>query len=78
LKITIATDIRASHEEREVGRQQDVSHRRGFNYDLVTLEGKLKVKNYKGKEVRLSIGKSLRGKAEFQSDHGQAAQLGEG
>jgi hypothetical protein len=78
LKITIATDIRASHEEREVARQQEVTHRRGYNYDLVTVEGKLKAKNYKSKEVRLSIGKTLRGKAEFQSDLGKAVQLGEG
>jgi len=78
LKITVATDIRASHEEREVSRQQDISHRRGYNYDLVTVEGSLKVKNYKTKEVRLSIGKSIRGKAEFQSDQGRAVQLGEG
>ena len=78
LKITVATDIRASHEEREVARQQEVTHRRGYNYDLVTIEGKLKLKNYKTREVRLSIGKTLRGKAESQSDHGQAVQLGEG
>jgi hypothetical protein len=78
LKITIATDIRASHEEREVSRQQDVTHRRGYNYDLVTVEGRLKVKNYKTKNVRLSIDKKLRGKAEFESDEGKAVQLGEG
>ncbi len=78
LKITIATDIRASHEEREVARQQELNHRRNYNYDLVTIEGKLKVKNYKTKDVRLSISKSLRGKAEFQSDQGEAVQLGEG
>ena len=77
LKITVATDIRASHEEREVARQQDVSRRRGYNYDLVTVEGRLKVKNYKTKDVRLSIGKNLRGKAEYQSDEGKAAQLGD-
>lgn len=78
LKITVATDIRASHEEREVARQQEVTHRRNYNYDLVTVEGRLKVKNYKTKEVRLSIGKTLRGKTEFQSDEGKAVQLGEG
>jgi hypothetical protein len=78
LRITVATDIRANHEEREVSRQQEINHRRGYNYDLVTVEGKLKVKNYKAKEVRLSIGKTLRGKAEFQSDQGKAVQLGEG
>ena len=38
----------------------------------------MKVKNYKTKGVHLSIGKTLRGKAEFQSDEGKAVQLGEG
>lgn len=78
VQITIATDIRASHEEREIARQQNVAHRPGYNYDLVTVEGKLTVKNYKSKEVRLSISKGLRGKAEFQSDQGEAVQLAEG
>jgi len=78
LKITVATDIRASHEEREVARQQEPMHRRGYNYDLVSVEGKLKLKNYKTKEAHLSIGKTLRGKVEFQSDEGKAVQLGEG
>lgn len=78
LRITIATDIRASHEEREIARQQDINHRRGYNYDLVTVEGTLKVKNYKTKAVQLSIGKTLRGKVEFQSDGGKAVQLGDG
>jgi hypothetical protein len=78
LRITVATDIRANHEEREVARQQDVPRRRGYNYDLVTVEGKLRLKNYKTKEVQLSIRKTLRGKAEFLSDQGEAVQLGEG
>ena len=78
LRITVATDIRASHEEREVARQNEINHRRGYNYDLVTLEGKLKVKNYKSKPVHLAIGKTVRGKTEFQSDAGKSIQLGEG
>lgn len=78
LKITIATDLRASHEEREVARQQNVAHRPNYSYDLLTVEGRLQVKNYKAKEVRLSIGKTLRGSVEFQSDEGKAVQLAEG
>ncbi len=78
LKITIATDLRVSHEEREVARQQAPEHRRGYNYDLVTIEGKLTVTSFKTREVRLSIGKNLRGKAESQSDEGKAVQLAEG
>jgi hypothetical protein len=78
LRITVATDIRASHEEREVARQQELNHRRNYNYDLVTVEGKLKVKNFKTKQVHLAIGKTLRGKTEVQSDEGKSVQLGEG
>lgn len=78
LNITVATDVRASHEEREIARQQDLTHRPNYTFQLVTVEGKLKVKNYKSKEVRLAIGKTLRGKVESQSDGGEAVRLAEG
>ncbi len=77
LKITIATDIRSSHEEREVARQQNVQRRHGYEYDFVTVEGSLKLKNYKTKEVRVDVGKTLRGEVETQSDIGKAVKLGE-
>jgi hypothetical protein len=77
LKITIATDLRSSHEEHEVARQANVERRRGYNYDLVTVEGTLKVKNFKSKDVRLSIGKTFRGDVETVSDEGKAVKLGE-
>ena len=77
LKLTIATDIRSSHEEREVARQQNVARRRGVSYDEVTVEGTLKIKNYKTKDVRLSIAKTLRGSVESQTDDGKAEKLGE-
>jgi hypothetical protein len=77
LKITIATDIRSSDEEREVARQQNAQRRRGYEYDLVTVEGTLKVKNYKPRDVRLNIRKTLRGAVDSQSDDGEAVTLGE-
>jgi len=77
LKLTIATDIRASHEEQEVDRQRNVERRRGYTYDQVTVEGTLKIKNYKSKDVRLSIDKTLRGSVESQTDNGKAEKLGE-
>jgi hypothetical protein len=77
LKLTIATDIRSSHDEREVARQQNVGRRRGVSYDEVTVEGTLKIKNYKTKDVRLSITKTLRGNVESQSDDGKAEKLAE-
>ncbi|HYK38624.1 MAG TPA: hypothetical protein VEU98_01290, partial [Candidatus Eremiobacteraceae bacterium] len=75
--ITIATDIRSSHEEREVARQQNVQRRHGYEFDLVTVEGMMKLKNYKSKEVKVNISKTLRGEVEQQSDAGKAVKLGE-
>jgi len=77
LKLTVATDIRASHEEREVDRQQNVERRRGYSYDQVTVAGTLTIKNYKAKDVQLSIAKTLRGSVESQTDSGKAEKLGE-
>jgi hypothetical protein len=77
LKITIATDIRSSHEEREVARQMNVQRRHGYEFDLVTVEGTMKLKNYKTKEVKVNIGKTLRGEVESESDAGKAVKLGE-
>lgn len=77
LKITIATDIRSSHDEREVARQQNVQRRHGYEFDLVTVEGTMKLKNYKTKEVKVNISKTLRGEVETQSNLGKAVKLGE-
>jgi len=77
LKLTIATDIRASHEENEVERQKDVQRRRGYNYDQVTVEGTLTIKNYKSKDVRLSIADRVRGSVESETDEGKAVKLAE-
>jgi len=77
LKLTIATDIRASHEENEVERQKDVQRRHNYNYDQVTVEGKLTIKNYKSKEVRLSIADRVRGTVESQTDDGKSEKLAE-
>ena len=77
LKLTIATDIRATHGEQEVDRTQNVPRRRGYTYDQVTVEGTLKIKNYKTKDVRLSIAKTLRGSVDSQTDEGKSEKLGE-
>ncbi|HVR23001.1 MAG TPA: hypothetical protein VMU26_06735 [Candidatus Polarisedimenticolia bacterium] len=77
LKLTVATDLRASHEENEVDRQKDVQRRRSHNYDEVTVEGTLTVRNYKSKEVRLSIADRVRGSVESQTDDGKTTKLAE-
>jgi hypothetical protein len=55
----------------------NVQRRRGYEYDLVTVEGTLKVKNYQPKDVRLNIRKTLRGAVESQSDDDETVKLGE-
>lgn len=77
LKLTIATDIRSSHEENEVERQRDIQRRHNYNYDQVTVEGKLTVKNYKSIAVQLSITDRVRGTVESQTDDGKSEKLAE-
>jgi hypothetical protein len=75
LKITIATDVRPRREELEVDRQIDALHAHGYSYDAVTVEGTVKVKNYKAKAIRLLIGKSLTGSVLSASDEGKSKRL---
>ncbi len=75
LKLTIATDVRPHKEELEVDRQIDALHAHGYSYDAVTVEGTLKVKNYKGKAIRLMIGKTLTGSVLSATDEGKSKRL---
>jgi hypothetical protein len=77
LRLTIAADVRASTKEIEVERVRDVQHRRGYNFDQVTVEGTLKIKNYKSKEIRVGISKNTRGEILSQTDLGKNEKLGE-
>jgi hypothetical protein len=54
-----------------------VQRRHNYNYDQVTIEGKLTIKNYKSKEVRLSITDRVRGTVESQTDDGKSEKLAE-
>ncbi len=77
LKLTIATDIRATQNEKEVARQQEIQRRRNYSYDQVTVGGTLTIKNYKSKEVRLAISRTVRGEIDSQTDGGTSDKLGE-
>ena len=52
--------------------------RRSYRYDLVTVEGTLKLDNYKTKDVHLVIHKSLRGEVVSSTDDGKAEKLARG
>lgn len=78
LKLTIAADIRSSQEELEVARDTNVPIRRNYRYDLVTVEGTLKLENYKSKDVHMVIHKSVRGEVDSTTDDGKAEKLARG
>jgi hypothetical protein len=75
LPLTVATDIQASREEREVNREVNAPHRENNRYDRVTVEGTLKVKNFKSKDVKLQVRKILRGTVVSSSEGGKSARI---
>lgn len=77
LKMTVATDISADKQETEIARQPDALRRQGRSFDAVTVEGVLKVKNYKTTNVKLSINKMLTGEMLSASDDGKARKVAE-
>jgi hypothetical protein len=61
LKITQAVNVKAEQAEQEIVRKRDALHMYGYNYDLVTLEGKLSVLNLQDKPIDMEIAKTLSG-----------------
>jgi hypothetical protein len=63
VKLTEAPDVKVEHAEREVSRQQDAwtNRRRNASYDLVQVEGKIKVQNFKDKKIDLRLTRAITG-----------------
>ncbi len=78
LKMTIATDVRTDKKELEVERQPKALYRNGSEFEAVTVEGTLKVKSYKSKEIALKIYRSLVGEVISATEAGKTEKLGEG
>ncbi len=61
LKITISPDINVKDKEIETARQAKAKKQGTQNYDLITVEGKIKVKNFRDKEIKLNIKREIFG-----------------
>jgi hypothetical protein len=72
LKLTVATDVRAEQTQTETARKQ-VSIARS-SYDEVTVAGKLKLTNWKSKEIAMLIRKSVVGEVSETPD-GKVAKV---
>ena len=78
LRITIATDVRTDKKELEIDRQPKALYRNGSEFEAVTVEGTLKLKSYKSKEIALKVSRSLLGEVISTTLSGQTEKLGEG
>jgi len=73
LKLTVATDIRATPEQTEASRKQvTIFH---DDFDEVTVNGKLTIRSYKPKPVKLAVQKSIVGAVLEASDNGKIARV---
>jgi hypothetical protein len=61
LRVTQAVGVKAEQAEFETARVREAKVIYGYNYDKVTVEGKLAVKNFKGEPIVLEITKTLSG-----------------
>ena len=65
IKLTESPDVKVKHAEREVGREDKAMRNpqnKKYYLDLVTVEGQLKIKNYKAKKIDLNVRRAITGK----------------
>jgi hypothetical protein len=72
LKLTVATDVRAEQNQTEAARRQ--ISLAGRNYDEVTVDGKLRLTNWKSTEIAMLVRKSLVGEVLASAD-GKATKV---
>lgn len=77
VKITVAPDIKVKRVENEKERKTNAITQYGYSYDLVTVEGKLTLKNYKNQSVTMDITKRISGAVASASDGGKTEKLAE-
>ncbi|MCU0347276.1 MAG: hypothetical protein MUC59_10040 [Saprospiraceae bacterium] len=61
VKLTEAVEVKVEQAEREISREQAAWTWHGTRYDLVQVEGKIKVKNFKDKQLDLRIQRNIVG-----------------
>lgn len=77
LKITLAPDIKVKRSDNEKERKHDAMRFYGYDYDLVTVEGKLTLKNFKNQAVTMDVTKMISGEIASVSDNGKIEKLAE-
>ncbi len=60
LKMTVASDIAVQHNDKETARVQDIKLK-NYYYDKLTIEGEIRIKNFKNKNFKLNIQRIING-----------------
>ncbi|MBU1077098.1 MAG: hypothetical protein KKH98_07390 [Spirochaetes bacterium] len=77
LKLTVASDIKTDRHEDEISRKRDI--KMNYNtYDLVTVKGKLYIKNNLNKDITMDIRKNLTGEVNEVSHKGKVKKTAQG
>ena len=61
LKLTESPDIKVSQTERESDRKTNIRKRGEIQYDKITVDAEIKIKNYKAKDVKMNITRLVSG-----------------
>jgi hypothetical protein len=61
LKLTESPDISVTQTEKEIERKSNIRKNGEIQYDLITVEAEIKIKNYKSKEVKMNINRLVLG-----------------
>lgn len=77
LKLTVASDVQADANEVEIARERQVQLQRR-NFDKVTIQGTLKIKNYKAEPIQMEIVKTLTGEVIEAGREGRPEKRAEG
>ena len=67
VKLTVASDVAVQHTEYEVEREENKKNSDGYHYDLVTVEAKISLKNYKNKPIVLNLNRNVIGEMKESS-----------
>jgi hypothetical protein len=78
LRITQAASVKAEQLELETDRKRDAAQLYGYHYDLVTVDGKLSVTNFKPNAITLEITKTLSGELKSSQPEAKIEKLARG
>lgn len=75
IKMTLSPDIEVFAKEEEKSRQEKIKEKDGYYYDLLTIEAKINIHNYKGNTVKLNIGRKIWGDMQNCTDPWKVTKL---